>query len=747
MKSLTYVEIDVPAWSQSSPDSPANELTFRFAVDTGFLPADIECIPSIKSVSISPSIVGLGSDLGQRASVTVTFKDHRHIFASEEFEAGTFWGKWRARYGLTLRGHAFRLIRGTLGQTLDEMETRQFTIEASDGPNATGEYKLIAKDVLKFADGDRAQAPLLSEGRLLTAITNSDTSATLTPTGAGSDYPPTGFVAIGGNEVASYSRSGDTLTLTRGAQNTTAVAHDAGDRVQICLDLTAGDTVESIIATLLQDYADIPSEWIPIAEWEAEVVGHLNVNFSALICEPTSVNKLLNELIEQASLALWWDDVDQVIKLQVLRAVAGATTIDMDTMLAGSLEITEQPDKRLSQVYVYFGKINPLVKEDQIDNYRSTVLQQDAQAEVEYGTAAIKKIYSRWIPSGGRATAELIANKHLGRFRDPPRRFGFDLLRYAQTDPQLGAGYFLESWQLQDTSGNAASVPIQVFRLNPAADRFEVEAEEMLWTPYGGDIDPTTKAIIFDAHEANVNVRTRHDQLYPAPQSGQTINVYVQAIVIYSHSTSLPAMDIGTWPGGVTINLIVTGWIRGKGGNGGNGGSLTPGPFATDGTPGTQGGTALYTRQAINLTSTNGHIWGGGGGGGGGGAWAVSSGGFGSEVAGSGGGTGSGTDQGVPGAGGTASIGFQSQTQGEPGSLGDFQLGGAGGNKNYAISGSAPGGDGGTPGVAGSAGTTPAPGGTTSSGGAGGAAGIAIDGDSFVTDIGGVGDILGTQVN
>jgi hypothetical protein len=97
--------------------------------------------------------------------------------------------------------------------------------------------------------------------------------------------------------------------------------------------------------------------------------------------------------------------------------------------------------------------------------------------------------------------------------------------------------------------------------------------------------------------------------------------------------------------------------------------------------------------------------------------------------------------------GGTASIGFQSQTQGEPGLLGDFVLGGEGGNKNYAISGSAPGGDGGTPGVAGSAGTTPAPGGTTSSGGAGGAAGIAIDGDSFVTDIGGVGDILGTQVN
>src|SRR5262245_34453475 len=112
MKSLTYVEVDVAAWSQSSPDSPSTELTFRFAIDTAYLPSDIDCIPSIKEVNVTPAIIGLGSDLGQRASITVTFRDHRHIFAGESFTAGTFWGKWRARYGLKLRGHPLRLIRG-----------------------------------------------------------------------------------------------------------------------------------------------------------------------------------------------------------------------------------------------------------------------------------------------------------------------------------------------------------------------------------------------------------------------------------------------------------------------------------------------------------------------------------------------------------------------------------------------------------------------------------------------------------
>ena len=60
--------------------------------------------------------------------------------------------------------------------------------------------------------------------------------------------------------------------------------------------------------------------------------------------------------------------------------------------------------------------------------------------------------------------------------------------------------------------------------------------------------------------------------------------------------------------------------------------------------------------------------------------------------------------------------------------------GGAGGHFGVA------GGAGGAPGNAGFAGVN----GALRNGGAGGAAGVAIDGDSFTTDIGGVGSILGS---
>src|SRR5690606_15161099 len=206
MKALTFVEIDVPAWEITSPMGP--DKTWRFAEDTGNVPASFDAIPSILSVNYEPAIVSLGNDLGQRARLTVTFRDHRHIFAGEPFEQGTFWGKWRGRYGTKLRGRPLRLIRGLVGQSLEEMDTRHFVIESTDGPTPDGKYTIVATDILKFADGDRALAPRASNGFLVSAIDEDDTEAILSPAGIGDlEYPSSGYVAIGGKEICAFTRS------------------------------------------------------------------------------------------------------------------------------------------------------------------------------------------------------------------------------------------------------------------------------------------------------------------------------------------------------------------------------------------------------------------------------------------------------------------------------------------------------------------------------------------------------------
>jgi hypothetical protein len=190
--------------------------TFRFAEDTAYLPAEFDAIASLQSVSFSPATISLGKDLGQRASITATFTDHKHIFAGEPFSQGSFWGKWRGRYATRLRGRPFRLIRGLAGQALTEMDVRHYVIETTDGPTPGGSYTIEAKDVLKLADNDRAQAPLLSNGRLAGSINDTATAAILAPTGIGSaEYPAAGFICFGGKEVAAFTRAGDSLTLTR----------------------------------------------------------------------------------------------------------------------------------------------------------------------------------------------------------------------------------------------------------------------------------------------------------------------------------------------------------------------------------------------------------------------------------------------------------------------------------------------------------------------------------------------------
>ena len=86
--------------------------TWRFAVPTEYLPRDIEAVPSITGISYNPAVISLGENLGQRATLTTNLKDHRHVMNGEDFNTGTFWGKWRGRYGQRLRARAVQVDTG-----------------------------------------------------------------------------------------------------------------------------------------------------------------------------------------------------------------------------------------------------------------------------------------------------------------------------------------------------------------------------------------------------------------------------------------------------------------------------------------------------------------------------------------------------------------------------------------------------------------------------------------------------------
>ncbi len=697
--------------------------TIRYAKDTNYLPADIENIPSIVGVEFTPATLKLAESLGERATLNVRFKDHRHSDVGpgydkysrergyDPYDRGTYWGKFRARRPF-VRGKDIRLIRGLLGQDISAMDTRHYVVESFNGPTPDGVYTLIAKDVLKFADDDRAQAPRLSQGFLVSGITDSATSATLSPSGIGDiDYPASGKVAIGGEEICSFTRSGDVLTLTRAQNNTVAVAHDAQDRVQLVLEYTAEDPAD-IIHDLFTTYAGVPSSYINLSAWQTETSSFLNRVYTAVIPEPVGVNKLINELIEQAALIIWWDDMDQLIRLQVLRSISTtAASFTQTNTLENTLRTQEEPNKRISEVWTYYGQRNPLLPLDEKDNYRSALLTIDPEAESDYGSPGIKQIFSRWIAAFGRTTAEQVNDIIISRFRDPPRTFQFSIFRYGDDAIRLGQGYQLSGWNMQDDTGQEAFAPIQITRLNHNESTITVQAEEILITA-GDEVDLTNRTIIIDSNINNINMRTIHDDIYPEPTGTESPPVTVtcvinSGVIVGSDSTADPAFDVGSWPSGITLALNVEGRIQGAGGNGG-----TP---TFNGDP---GGTALYTTETIDLVLNvgDGEVFGGGGGGGG-------------SASNTGGGAGGGQGQ-IPGLGAENTL-----FPGDSGGDGTTEAPG------IAPDGVNPVNDGGDGGAAGQDGDD-----SSSGSFLGGAAGNAIDGISFVTKTG-TGDVRGPEVN
>lgn len=725
---------------QSRDTFDPDDVTLRFAKDTAYLlDTGIDCLPYISDLSFTPATISLGENLGTRATLQVTFTDHPHTDTGEGFDKyrterdydpysqGTFWGKFRARQPF-LRGRAIRWITGVVGDDLADMTTRHYFIDSFDGPTPEGKYTLVAKDLLKFADGDRAQAPALSNGFLVADITNSATAATLSPAGIGNaEYEAAGYATIGGNEVVFYTRTGDALVLDRAEYNTVGVAHKAQDRVQRALPFTADDAA-NIVYDLLTGFAGIDPSYIDVNAWQQETAAYLGSVYTGLVCEPTSVATLCAEIVKQAGLCVWWDDIDQQLRLRVLRGiVTDAATFTPENTLKGSLRLKEQPATQITRCRVYFGQVDPTKPLSNLDNYRSTSEVIDDEAEADYGSVVVETILSRLIPALGRSVADRLAGIRLGRFRDPPRLVSFDTMRYAETDVELAGGYRVESFCVQDATGAQSDIPIQVTRLNPGPDKFSVEAQEMLFSAPA--VDLTNRLVTVDADNLNINLRTAHDSLYPPAAAGDTVTcVIYSGVVVGSVSAALPALDIGSWPVGVNIILQLFGTLQGRGGGGGKGGS-NPG---SGGFPGTLGGPALYTRFPIDLEFPVGSkLWGGGGGGGGGGA---------RLGGGGGGGGGMGKNPGNGNNGGTGPDG-----DGGFGTAATFSSVGAGGAGGGSSLPGGAGGPGGGPGLVGSNGVTvPGAGGAP---GVGGAAGAAIDGDSFVTTTISGGDLRGPTIN
>ena len=661
--------------------------TIRWVMPTGGDGSPEDAIPSITNISRRPQRIMPGESLGVRESVTVSFGNHRHNDVGFDdyladrtgnpYDKGTFWGKFFARYG-SLEGNAFRTIDRNITSQSDDSVTRHYIVDAYNGADSAGRVSIVAKDVIKFFDNKKAQAPLPSQGTLLNNITDAANSLVLTPAGIGDlEYPASGTASIG-DERMTFTRVGDNVTLfNRGSSGTTAEAHDAGETFQLALVYDADD-IATIINDLITNYTETPADYINLTEWQEEVANYLPRLYSAEIMRPTSIKTLLDELISEVGLVFYTDLENKKLVLKAFRSLVPTTTINDTIATAGSIKNKKLSDRRVDRIWIWYGKFNPLQEQSQTKNYRSVYVESsgDPVVALEANPPAIRDIFSRWILVGATSTVEDLASNMLTRYQTAPREFSFSVRN--TTPVKLGEAVSIQSRVFENPEGDIED-PFtgQIVSIENRNGYISAVAEEL---PPGIETDPL-RLIQIDADMFNINLRSLHDSLYSTPQSGDTVRLLINSdVIIGSTVTTIPALDIGSWPAGVTVEVGGLGRIQGRGGNGGS-------------TDGFDGGDALKTTYAINIIDDL-EIWSGGGGGAG-----VQTAGMPTEYAAGGGGAG--TNIGFTGAEGNNSFSRTIANDEFGGSVvgSNTSQGGGAGNDGSSIGGVGLG----TPGVAGNA--------------------------------------------
>ncbi|AIM40726.1 tail fiber protein [Idiomarinaceae phage 1N2-2] len=707
--------------------------TYRFCTNVSPLPTNLEAFPFLTSATTAPAEIDLRGGLGTRANASLSFidppstdigidkyLDERSYIATER---GSFWTKWRARNPFYV-GRPCRVIKAFIvdGEVdYANAVTRHYVLENVNAGG--GRCSITAKDTLKLASNNRAKAPVSSRGELLADLTASDTEAELQPTGVGSEYPSEGFIRVR-SEVMGFTRSGDTLTLTRGEYNTLPTEHSAGDTAQLCLEYT-GELLHTVIEDLLTTYAGVNPAFIPLAEWADEVTSFVPGGLSTLITEPTGVQDLLKELGEQYPHSLYWDERDQLIRLRAVQPPPiNAPTYNMDShLLEGQTSVRDKPDLRISTVIIYFGQFDPTQKLDETRNYSQAYIREDSDSVVQYGSREIKTIYSRWITNLNKAQAVRACARLGRRFADIPRELSW---KFDDKDSDLWAGDVarINFRDVTDFTGSALSTDYQVVSVQEQ-DGYVYSGIEYTYGPQLPEDDFEEELTIRVGADANnLDMRDVFDSVFPSiDPADSTVRFIIEGnAVVGSELTTSPSIRTGEWPSTTDLILDNRGITAGAGGRGSNATTSN----AED------GGLALLLENDLTLINLG--IIGGGGGGGGRGQ---ASAGGGNAFAGGGGGAG--RNAGAAGSGTSYDDGAGQLISLVNPSSGGVTTGGGGGTVQFE-SGSeaivASGGSGGDLGQAGGAGDASA----------GGAAGAAIDRNGFTLDEQTTGDIRGDIV-
>ena len=482
-------------------------LTLRFSMADRAEGFDEYVIPSVSRVSTDPTRINIGGrrgrskPLGVRSQATIELIDHPHSDllvdpyrdqrSYNPLERGTFWAKWLKRNPYH-QNRPLRIREGFAGESLSSMQTRHYVIEKIEGPDSGGRVSIRAQDILRLADNDKAKAPALSNGTLLTDYAEDSTDAIVVTGGTLAEYTAYNTSAIRiGDEVIRYSGvtelgNGDLefTGISRGTDGSERQSHDAEDSVQACLEYRNAKPWE-VVRDLLVTFGNVPAGFIDDAEWEAENNRWLaSYPLTRLLTEPEGVTDLLGELSEQCLIYIWWDERAQQVRFKVIAPALDAVPLltEQNDILADSVSIKTESDQRASEVWVNFLPRDATELDEKRKNYRRTRVRVDgaAASEVEYGERVVYEIFSPWLVNDTQTS--LLALRLLNTYRDPPKYLSFSL-DIKDRDIGPGDSFDIEYRGFVDDSGAPARVRYDVVSAHesPPGERVKVEAVQSLY--------------------------------------------------------------------------------------------------------------------------------------------------------------------------------------------------------------------------------------------------------------------------
>ena len=440
------------ATCQAKPAFTKTTLTVKFVNNRSNLPKGLNAYPCLqeKGVTAFSSTVNIaGSDdrlgaFGRRATVEVKLKDFvaddigidkyqtQRVSGAAQSSAvgynpidrGTFFTKLKARWPY-YAGRSLRVVDGFIdGGVLVVDQTRNFIITNMVGPDKDGNVSFEGKDILALADDKKAVAPRPSKGKLGANVTAAVGQVfSLTPAGIGVEYAASGWATIG-SEVVSFTRSVDVVTITgRGLYGTVAAAHTLGDSFQEALNIQAA-RIDDTIYDLLVNYANIPTSYCPlVTEWEPEITKWLSsLTLDTVITKPTGVSQLIGELAI-LGVSIWWDEVNQKIKLQASHPVGDASITPVsDRDNIKSIKQEDRDEDRLTQVHFYTKQSDPTKDYKDKSNYDqiNVLVDTDAEGVNAYNDTKFREVFCRWLNNGADAVVRTLGLRLLKRFNTPP---------------------------------------------------------------------------------------------------------------------------------------------------------------------------------------------------------------------------------------------------------------------------------------------------------------------------------------